>query len=806
MRDKKKSNERRSEEKLPINLNLDRKTPNYSGYIIIRVTPTHTSSKSDDLRKEVKNKLPGLAAFLNQHDRISMRRLIHSVSIDRLREMEEKARASEFAPINSLTNYWRLDCRTLDKRTQEVVEEMQKLPGVELAYMEEAVLDPVVNDADDPFAETQDYLDAAEVGGFDARWAWTQANGEGAGVGFVDLEQGWFLAHEDLVAKAPTLIFNDNRDGVDGYRGDHGTAVLGEVIAVDNMVGVVGAAPTVSSVRVVSHYEAATNTALHVADAIVAAINVMAPGDVLLLEVQRSLLPTETDGADFDAIRLATASGIIVVEAAGNGNSDLDAWVDPGGLQRLNRSSADFRDSGAIMTGSCTSALPHNRYVGCGAGCGSNFGSRIDCFGWGENITTAGYGDLDPGTGNNSTYTSTFGGTSGASPMIVGAALIVQGMYQAASPSGGRLSPSQMRALLSDPDTGTPQGPDVAGNIGVMPNLRAIIEETLGLSPDLYLRDAVGDSGVVPSTGAISASPDIIVRPALEADPNASFGEGSGNEDSSSLGFQVEAGQDNFIYVRMRNRSNVAAADNATATVYWSEPSTLVTPDLWNLIGTTPPVDVPAGDTLVVAGPITWAAADIPAEGHYCFVGILNQARDLAPLVPPSTDWDGFTAFIRNNNNVTWRNFNVIDDVADPSIQSFIVAGAPDRSRVFDLEVLQRLPRNAQAILEMPVQLFAGLPRNAFLGVKIDRKEQYVRVSLAHLRRLELSNVRLRKGARHRCRLIVTGLKGNQALGHSVAIRQLYEGQEVGRITWVFRHRSEREDYRPRVQKRTESK
>src|SRR6185503_16696675 len=145
MRDKKKSNERRSEEKLPINLNLDRKTPNYSGYIIIRVTPTHTSSKSDDLRKEVKNKLPGLAAFLNQHDRISMRRLIHSVTIDRLREMEEKARASEFAPINSLTNYWRLDCRTLDKRTQEVVEEMQKLPGVELAYMEEAVLDPVVN-------------------------------------------------------------------------------------------------------------------------------------------------------------------------------------------------------------------------------------------------------------------------------------------------------------------------------------------------------------------------------------------------------------------------------------------------------------------------------------------------------------------------------------------------------------------------------------------------------------------------------------------------------------------------------------
>ena len=101
---------------------------------------------------------------------------------------------------------------------------------------------------------------------------------------------------------------------------------------------------------------------------------------------------------------LASANGIIVIEAAGNGNASLDTWVDAGGLQRLDRADADFRDSGAIMVGSCASALPHNRYVGCGVGCGSNYGSRIDCFAWGENITTAGYGDLDAGTGDNTTY------------------------------------------------------------------------------------------------------------------------------------------------------------------------------------------------------------------------------------------------------------------------------------------------------------------------------------------------------------------------------------------------------------------
>jgi serine protease len=70
-----------------------------------------------------------------------------------------------------------------------------------------------------------------------ARWAWTQPNGDGAGVGFIDVEQGWITNHEDLIAKTPTIIFGDNRNGVDGYKGDHGTAVLGVMAGVDNSVG-----------------------------------------------------------------------------------------------------------------------------------------------------------------------------------------------------------------------------------------------------------------------------------------------------------------------------------------------------------------------------------------------------------------------------------------------------------------------------------------------------------------------------------------------------------------------------------------
>ena len=47
----------------------------------------------------------------------------------------------------------------------------------------------------------------------------------------------------------------------------------------------------------------------------------------------------------------------------------------------------------------------------------SNFGSRLDAHGWGFNVTTSGYGGLYNG-GTLETYTSTFSGTSSATPIV----------------------------------------------------------------------------------------------------------------------------------------------------------------------------------------------------------------------------------------------------------------------------------------------------------------------------------------------------------------------------------------------------
>ncbi len=207
-------------------------------------------------------------------------------------------------------------------------------------------------------------------------------------------------------------------------------------------------------------------------------------GDVLLIEVhlpgphhpddgsQDGYLPVEYWEESFDAIRRAVDRGIYVVEAAGNGGEDLDHQDYRGRLSR------GARDSGAILVGggaSLWSGTPHARMSW------SNYGSRVDVQGWGEDVVTTGgtqredYCNLwNPGVASRC-YTRTFGGTSSASPIVTGAVACIAGAIRAA----GRppLAPRAMRELLVT--TGTPQregpfgGPEL--QIGPLPNIAAAL-------------------------------------------------------------------------------------------------------------------------------------------------------------------------------------------------------------------------------------------------------------------------------------------------------------------------------------------
>ncbi|WP_082590743.1 S8 family peptidase [Agromyces sp. Soil535] len=341
---------------------------------------------------------------------------------------------------------------------EQLAKELGARDDIETAYVEGGPTPPPVNPDDDPRSASQGYLDAAPEG-IDARWAWGAT--DGSTIGFVDLEQGWTLTHEDLVGAGITII-----SGVSQAYHGHGTAVLGEVAAVDNTRGGVGIAPAAST-RVVSQFR--TSTTYSTAGAIISAADAMSPGDVLLLEAQTtvggsSYLPVEVEPAVFDAIRDAVDAGIVVVEAGGNGGNDLDDWTDADGKHVLRVDDVDYRDSGAIMVGAATSAAPHSR-LGF-----SNHGSRIDCYGWGQNIDTTG----DGWTGTTTTaYTTSFGGTSGATPIVTGAAVLLQSWRRAHA--GNVMDPWTVRSWLRS-GVNTPSADPGVDRIGVMPNLKAIFE------------------------------------------------------------------------------------------------------------------------------------------------------------------------------------------------------------------------------------------------------------------------------------------------------------------------------------------
>jgi hypothetical protein len=312
---------------------------------------------------------------------------------------------------------------------------------------------------------SQRYLDPAPVG-IDARWMWTQGI-DAQGMEFVDVEQGWLPNHQDLPAFAP--IGAGHYDGNSPLVFNHGAAVLGIVAGRDNQVGIVGIAPEatvrVSSVCVAGDRLGAENALA----AIWAAINANPTPNVLLLEDTVSNYPLEAGflGSITGAIQLAVGAGIVVVEAAGNASADLDAI-----FPVLNRGDSAFVDSGAILVGSSLPSMNHRRNPS------SNFGSRVNCFAWGADIVTTGAYPSSTSTGSAS-YTNTFGGTSGASAIIAGAALLYMALHK--SKVGSLPSARHVRDLLGS--IGSCQAPPGNDSIGVMPDLAKIGEALLDLPP-----------------------------------------------------------------------------------------------------------------------------------------------------------------------------------------------------------------------------------------------------------------------------------------------------------------------------------
>src|SRR5579872_6803836 len=178
---------------------------------------------------------------------------------------------------------------------------------------------------------------------------------------------------------------------------------------------------------------------------------------------------------------------------------------------------------------------------------------------------------------------------------------------------------------------------------------------------DLFVRDSMQDNGTVPSPGYPYTSPDLICT-ALTTYPNPTqvF---TGNY-GSDPNVAPTASQNNYIYTRAKNLGS--SNQGGTMYVYWASPSLLMTPSQW--LPNALYIVLPGGNQKQYFSPIPAVGANqisvqqtpfiLPAiaAGHYCLVGICATSQHPWTQPPTFPTWDDFVMWVRNNQNICWRN------------------------------------------------------------------------------------------------------------------------------------------------------
>ena len=139
-------------------------------------------------------------------------------------------------PVYNMNNIYRLQIPK-GMNIWELCKSLQNLPGIMSAI---PVPKPMELPTPGNFQSFQGYLNPASSTptGIDAAYAWTQTGGTGTGVTVCDLEYSWNYNHADISkavgSQINTLVqdpFNDT---------NHGTAVIGELVADNNGWGTTG--------------------------------------------------------------------------------------------------------------------------------------------------------------------------------------------------------------------------------------------------------------------------------------------------------------------------------------------------------------------------------------------------------------------------------------------------------------------------------------------------------------------------------------------------------------------------------------
>ncbi|HLU39405.1 MAG TPA: S8 family serine peptidase, partial [Planctomycetota bacterium] len=410
---------------------------------------------------------------------------------------------AEIDPPADLNLYYRARTATAE-HGMALWRALLALPVVETAFLDTPPgyqADPVVEVDDIPpttpdYSGQQTYFDAPPSG-INLRVARVIPGGRGEQLQICDIETGLILNHEDVPLAIAANVIGPNPTPT-----DHGLAVAGEMVADKNGYGVSGGVYR-------SRYKFHSHQSINWASSVNTAAANSQPGDIIVLEVQLpcpaggNVCPMEGRQDVFDAVRNATMAGKYVIAAAGNGSRDLDNPIYNNAFNRA------VRDSGSIIVGATDGAnLVRASF--------SNYGSIVDANGWGQNVTTTGYGDLFYPQGDaRQKYTRTFSGTSSATPIVTSAAAAT--LSAARQQLGRTISIAELRTLLRTHGTDVPNGsigkrPDLAGifaAIGLPNGLTVRTEANIGQTLDLDITGNPGESYLL----ALAADPAEIDLP-----------------------------------------------------------------------------------------------------------------------------------------------------------------------------------------------------------------------------------------------------------------------------------------------------
>jgi hypothetical protein len=421
-----------------------------------------------------------ISSCLEKYDGIKIERMFDETEDELDREVASLRDSGQDVP--TLSGYYAITAKD-SKQAAAICAELDKDPLVEEVYIEPPAVPAIFDkmtatlpDAAPPatpnFRSLQEYLDAAPKG-VDAPFAWTYTGGKGGKVQVIDVEGAWNFSHEDLLLNQGGVVVGTATTDLDWQ--NHGTAVQGEISGDENSFGIIGIAPN-AKFSGASIFGSGNSSA----KAIKAAANKLSQGDMILIELHRAgpnypggktqfgFIPIEWWSADFDAVKYATSKGIIVIAAAGNGSQNLDDAV------YLDRFDRTVRDSGAILVGA--GAPPSGTYGPDRSRLSfSNYGAIVDAQGWGREVVSTGYGNLQGGSNKNEWYTKLFSGTSSASPIVVGAVACLQSIRKAQG--AAPFTYAQLRDILRN--TGSPQtdapGRPKSQRIGNRPDLKEAI-------------------------------------------------------------------------------------------------------------------------------------------------------------------------------------------------------------------------------------------------------------------------------------------------------------------------------------------